>query len=318
MSDAIAVVAAAYGGPEVLELRPVDVPDPGPGEVLLDVRAAGVNPIDWKVFSGRMGDDPAALPLRPGVEAAGVVAAVGPGGAEGPRGPLAVGDEVFAFRAAGAWASRIVVPAASCVPKAPAVRWPVAGATMAAGATAVHLLEATRVGPGDVVLVHGASGGVGRLAVQLARRRGAARVIGTARPANHDAVRALGAEPVAYGDGLLERLRGLAPDGVDVALDCVGTDDALETSLALARDRDRLATIVAGPPAAAKGFTRLGGAPGADRGDEIRARARLELVDLLASGALTVATASYPLADAAAAVRDSQQNAANGKIVLVP
>jgi len=317
MPEAIAVLATAYGGPEVLAVEPVELPAPGPGEVLVDVRAAGLNPFDWKLFSGRMGADPAALPRRIGLEASGVIAEVGPDGAQGPRGPLAVGAEVIVYPASGTWATRFVARASSCLPKPSNVSWEAGAGTMATGVTAVHMVEAGAVGDGDVVLVHGGAGGVGRTVVQLARARGAARVIATARPANHDALRALGAEPIAYGDGLADRIRALAPDGVDVALDCVGTDEAIETSVQFARDRGRLVTIAAMPPADL-GFKVLGGFPGADPGTEIRDRARGELVDLLASGALTVATASYPLADAAAAVRDSQQNAANGKIVLVP
>lgn len=317
MSEAIAVLATAYGGPEVLALESVAVPAPGPGEVVVDVRAAALNPIDWKLFSGRMGADPAALPRRVGLEATGVIAEVGPGGADGPRGPLAAGDEVIVYPASGAWASRIVVPASSCFPKPPSVSWEAGAGAMATGVTAVHMLAAGDVGDGDVVLVHGGAGGVGRTVIQLARARGAARVIATARPANHDALRALGAEPIAYGDGLAERIRALAPDGVDVALDCVGTDEAIETSVQFARDRGRLVTIAAMPPADL-GFKVLGGFPGADPGTEVRDRARGEIVDLLADGTLTIATASYPLADAAAAVRDSRQNTAAGKIVLVP
>ncbi|MGZ6642287.1 MAG: quinone oxidoreductase family protein [Solirubrobacteraceae bacterium] len=295
------VVATAYGGPEVL--RVVDEPagEPGPGELLLDVRSAGVNPVDWKRYSGVMGADPAQLPMRLGFEAAGIVAAAGPD-ATGPAGPVAVGDEVIAFRIAGAYAERVVIPTAAAVPKPANMPWEAAGGLMLAGATAVHLLTATGVGAGDCVLVHGASGGVGLMAVQIARARDA-RVIGTASPARHDALRALGAEPVAYGDGLVERVRALAGDGVDAALDVAGTDEAIDASLAPVADRERIATVVAFERGPREGIRLLGGGPGADGGEEVRNAARLELVRLVADGALQVAATPYPLDEAAEAHR---------------
>jgi NADPH:quinone reductase-like Zn-dependent oxidoreductase len=316
MTASMVVVAGAYGGPEVLRLVEEPVAEPGPGEVLLEVRAAGVNPVDWKRYSGRMGADPAQLPMRLGVEAAGVVVATGPD-AVGPAGPLAVGDEVIAFRAAGAYAQRVVVPAASVVPRPAALSWEQAGGLLAAGATAIHALAAVGVGAGDTLLVHAASGGVGRAVVQVARRRGA-RVIGTARPARHEELRELGAEPVAYGEGLADRLRALAPEGVDAAIDAVGTDEAIDTSVELVRDRERIATIAGFGRGAQAGVKLLGGAPGADRGDAIRAAARLELVELAGRGALRLPTTAYPLSEAAAAHRAGIEGRAGGKIVLVP
>jgi NADPH:quinone reductase len=115
--DALVVVASAYGGPQVLRLIREPVAEPGPGEVLLEVRAAGVNPADWKAYSGQMGNDPKPLPMRLGREASGVVAAVGPRGADGPAGEVSVGDEVIAFRIAGAYADRLIVGAEAVVPK---------------------------------------------------------------------------------------------------------------------------------------------------------------------------------------------------------
>jgi len=151
------VVAPAFGGPEVLTL--VEQPDgePGPGEVLLEVRAAGVNPADWKGYGGAWGTDPSRLPMRLGFEAAGVVSAVGEG-AEGPAGPLAAGDEVIGFRLTGAYADRLVVPASALVPKPAGLAWEAAAGLMLTGATAVHALTAADVGAGDTVLVHGAAG----------------------------------------------------------------------------------------------------------------------------------------------------------------
>lgn len=310
------VVATAYGGPEVLTVEEQPVAAPGPGEVVLEVRAAGVNPIDWKLYSGAMGADPAALPRRVGFEAAGVVVAVGPG-AEGPAGPVTAGDEVVAFRVTGAYAEQLVVPAGAVVPKPAELSFAQAGGLMLAGATAVHLLEATRVAAGDVVLVHAAAGGVGRLLVQLARLRGA-RVIGTARGRNHDPLRALGVEPVAYGDGLEARVRELAPDGVDVALDCVGTDEALDVSLALVADRDRIATIANAARGTREHVKVLGGGPGGDPGTEVRDAARPTLTALAARGELDVLVTPFPLADVADVHREARRGHAQGKLVLVP
>jgi NADPH:quinone reductase-like Zn-dependent oxidoreductase len=311
------VVATAYGGPEVLAL--VEEPDraPGPGEAVLEVRAAGVNPADWKSYGGAWGTDASRLPLRLGFEAAGVVTEVGEG-AEGPAGPIAVGDEVIGFRLAGAYADRLVVPATTLVPKPAGMAWEEAAGLMLTGATAVHAVTATGMGDGDTVLVHGAAGGVGLMLVQLARARGA-RVVGTARGDGADLVRRLGGEAVPYGAGLADRVRVAAPGGVTAAVDAVGTDEAIDTSLALVGDRRRIATIAAFGRGSQEGIQVLGGGPGADPGTAIRDAARLELVRLVGEGRLTVVVAgSYPLADAAEAHRAGMTGHRPGKLVLVP
>jgi NADPH2:quinone reductase len=312
---ALTVLAPAFGGPDVLTLTDVPVDAPGPGEVVLDVRAAGVNPIDWKLYSGAMGKNEATLPRRVGFEAAGVVSAVGPD-ATGPAGPIAVGDEVIAWQITGAYAAQRVVPASAVVPKPAAMSFEAAGGLMLTGGTAAHLLAATSVQAGDVVLVHGASGGVGQMVLQLLRAKGA-RAIGTAGPKRHARVKELGGEPVAYGDGLLERVRELAPDGVDAALDCVGTDEAVDVSLALVADRDRIATIAAFGRAGEAGIKLLGGG-GGDPGTEVRNAARLELTALVEAGKLEVEVEAAPLADVAAVHRRAMAGAGVGKIVLVP
>src|SRR5258706_856691 len=196
-----AVVATAFGGPEVLAIIDVDDEAPGPGQIAVDVRAAGVNPADAKMYSGMFGTS-MPLPIRLGMEASGVVTAVGDG-AVGPRGPLAVGDEVIMYRIGGAYSDRVVVAAASAVPKPTVMSFEEASGLFLAGATAIHALTATGADGGDTVVIHGASGGGGQMAVQLAVLRGA-RVIGTASAARHDVVVALGAEPVTYGDGLAD------------------------------------------------------------------------------------------------------------------
>ena len=311
------VVATAFGGPEVLSVVDQPAGEPGPGQALIQVRAAGVNPVDWKQYSGLMGADPARLPMRLGAEASGVVTAVGPD-AVGPAGPVRVGDEVIAFRAPGAYAAGLVVPADALVPKPATLDWAPASGLMLTGVTAWHALVATDVHQGDTVLMHGAAGGVGIMAVQLAVRQGAT-VIGTARPARHEFLRELGAIPVAYGDGLAGRVRAAAPGGVDVALDLIGTGEALDVSLDLVADRARIATIVVTPRAREAGIKLLGGAPGADPGTAVRLPARLDLARLAGDGALRVFVAhSYPLSQVADAHRYSMAGHATGKIVLIP
>jgi NADPH:quinone reductase len=311
------VVAADYGGPEVLKVADEPAGEPGPGEALISVRAAAVNPIDYKAYSGAFGTDRSRLPIRLGSEAAGVVIQAGPD-AIGPAGPVTAGQEVIAFRAPGAYAAELVVPAESLVPKPGALEWAEAAGLMLTGATAWHALAATDVSQGDTVLVHGASGGVGLMAVQLASARGAT-VVATASPARHEFLRGLGALPVAYGTGLEERVRAVAPDGVDAALDLIGTDEAMDVSLALVAARSRIATIAGFARGLAEGVKVLGGAPGADPGTEIRDAARLELARLAQDGTLRVfVDQTFPLADAAAAHREIRDGHVRGKLVLIP
>ena len=310
-----AVVATAYGGPEVLSVVDVEVPEPGPGEVLLDVRAASVNAIDWKLYSGAFGTDPARLPIRLGLEVAGVVLAVGPGVEDIP-----VGDHVIATGVVGGYAELVLVPVAHLAPKPAQVSWAEASGLLLAGSTAWHTLEASGVGDGDVVLVHGGSGSVGRFVVQLARLRGA-RVVATASEVTHAEVRALGAVPVAYGPGLIDRVHEAAgPLGpVTAAVDTVGTDEALDVSVELVADRSRIATIAGFGRAGELGIQALGNGPGADPGTALRAAAIPRLVELAADRQLQVTVArTYPLEDAAQAHRDSIAGHARGKLVLLP
>jgi NADPH:quinone reductase len=311
-----AVVANAFGGPEVLAIVNVEDESPGPGQIAVDVRAAGVNPADAKLYGGLFGTN-VPLPIRVGMEASGIVTAVGDD-AVGPRGAIAVGDEVIMYRISGGYADRVVVAATSAVPKPANMSFEEAAGLMLTGATAVHTLIATGVAAGDTVLIHGASGGVGQMAVQLAIARGA-RVIGTASAGRQDVVRGLSGEPVVYGDGLAGRIRSLAPDGIDAAIDTVGTDEAIDVSLQLVADRNRIATIAAFARGIEAGVKVLGGGPGADPGNEIRDAARLELVDLVAAGLLSVAvSATFPLAQVADSQRAIMTGHTTGKIVLVP
>jgi hypothetical protein len=180
-----------------------------------------------------------------------------------------------------------VVPASALVPKPDTLDWAQASGLMVAGVTAWHLLAVTGVSVGDTVLIHGAAGGVGVMAVQLAVDRGAT-VVATGLPARHDFLRQLGAIPVEYGSGLMDRVQAVAPDGVDAALDLAGTDEALDVSFVVVPDRTRIATIVSFERGLATGIRVLGGAPGADHGTEIRETARLELARLAQDGKLRV------------------------------
>lgn len=312
METAKVVVAGSYGGPESLEVVEEPIPQPGPGEVLLEVRAAGVNQADWKVYSGMWGTDEDNLPMLLGFEAAGVVVALG----EGVR-TVDVGDEVIAQPINGGYATHVVVPEGALTPKPETLDWPDAAALLLTGAAAWLTLEATGVVEGDTVLVHGAAGGVGLMAVQLARLRGA-RVIGTASLANHELLRELGAEPVLYGDGLLERVRALAANlgEVDAALDLVGSAEALEVSVAVA-PRERIATIANFTTAFDAGIKVLGA--GGDPGDDIREAARVPLAELAGSGELQVMVGqTLPLERAAEAHRLLKEGRVNGKLVLLP
>ena len=305
------VQAQAYGGPEVLQITRTDTPVPGPGEVLVEVRAAGVNQADAKVYGGVWGTDPAKLPIPLGFEVAGVVAAVGEGVTS-----RAVGDEVIAHPVRGGYATEVVAPEHVVIAKPAGLGWPEASGLLLTGTAAAHAVTAAGVTEGDTVLVHGAAGGVGLVAVQLAGLRGAT-VIGTAAPGQHDLLRELGAEPVTYGEGLLGRVRDVAPGGVDAALDLAGTDEALDVSLALVEDRSRIATIANFDRGPKEGIRVLGA--GGEEGKEIREAAAPELAELAASGKLRVfVEATFPLTEVVAAHGLLASRKATGKIVLLP
>ena len=287
-----------------------EVPDPkvGPGQVLIEVRAAGVNPVDWKVMAGgldAMMDT--VFPAVPGWDVAGVVRGAGPDTPE-----FAAGDEVMAYARkdvvqGGTFAQLVTVSARDVARKPAALDWAQAGGLPLAGLTALRSLDALRVGARDSLLVHAAAGGVGSLAVQIARARGA-RVIGTASERNHDFLQALGAEPVTYGEGLADRVRALAPDGVTTVLDCVGGQ--LETTLAVLAPGGRHVSIA--DPA----VTQHGGRWIWVRPD---GAGLAELAYLADRGLLTVEVAqTFPLSDVAAAFDVSRTGRVRGKLVIVP
>lgn len=306
-------IAERFGAPQdALTLVDHDVPVPGPGEVTIAVAAAGMNPADYKRFAA---GDPAVLPYAPGFEVAGTLTAIGPDTDIG-SGHAEVGDEVLAFRISGGYASAVTVPAKDVFAKPAALSFPEAANLLLAGATAAEMLEVTKAGKDDTVLLHGASGAVGVAVLQLARRRGA-RVIGTTSDARRAVVERFAGEPVAYGEGLEQRVRELAPDGIDVALDAVGTDEASDVSLALVADRGRILTVANMARAQEAGFHAIGGMNPASAA--YRDAIRPELVALAASGDLVVPVAqTFPLDEAPAALELLRGGHPGGKLALIP
>lgn len=292
-----------FGGPAVLEVVQEPDPEPGPGEVRVRVHAAALNPVDWKIFTGTAAATSRGLepPLGVGNDIAGVVDAVGAGVTR-----LAVGDRVFGSARAKAMQDRTVVDLATEA----LVRTPDglddvrASCLVVAGRTAWAGIDHLALGAGDTVLVNGAAGGVGVLAVQLARLRGA-RVIGTASDRNHDRLVALGVEPLPYGDGLVERLRALG--GIDAVFETHGTA-GIDAGLALGVPEERMVGI------AVKGHAGVSGVP-TDLGQTGAALA--ELAALAADGTLDVPVAGVvPLEDAHDAYRVLMGGHVHGKLVV--
>jgi NADPH:quinone reductase-like Zn-dependent oxidoreductase len=300
-----------FGGPEVLSLR--ELPDPllAPDGVLVQVRAAGVNPVDWKIRQGYLrGAFPHHLPVIPGWDVAGVVSQVGPAVTE-----FAPGDEVIGYVREdhvqrGTYAEVVSAGQRMFAAKPRSVNFATAAALPLAGLTALQSLHAVGVGPGDRVLINAASGGVGHLAVQIALALGAEQVIGTASGANHDYLRSLGATPVSYGDGLPDRVSELASgDGkVDAALDFAG-GSALRDTASLVREARRHVSIVDAATVRDQGGRYVFVHPDAQ---ELEYLSRL--VD---DGTLGVEVAErFPLADAASAHEQSESGHVRGKVVL--
>ncbi|MGW0562746.1 NADP-dependent oxidoreductase [Streptomyces sp. NPDC003016] len=305
-SDMRAMTYSAFGGPEVLAETRQPRPKVGPGEILVRVRCAAVNPVDWKIMAGGLKDlMDTVFPVIPGWDVAGVVEQVG---IDVPE--FAAGDEVFAYARkdyvhGGTFAEFVTVPVRALARRPASLTWDQAAGLPLAGLTAYQVLTRLGTGPGDTVLIHGAAGGVGSLGVQIARALGA-RVIGTASPANHDRLRELGAEPAAYGEGVVERVRALAPDGVDVVADFVG--GVLDTTLAVLREGGRHASIADNSVIDAGGQWMWVRPNGADLA---------ELGSLADAGKLTVPVArTFPLEELADAFALSQSGHVHGKVVV--
>ena len=299
-----AAAFATFGGPEVMELMDLPEPQAGPGQVRVRVKAAGVQHFDCAVRSGLYpGNVEVRLPQIPGNEFAGVIDQVGDG-VTGFR----VGDEVLGFNILNSYAEYVTVSADQIVRKPETMPWEVAGGLSGNGQGAHMGLKAIGVNEGDTILIHGAAGMLGSIAVQLAKAWGAGTIIGTASEYNHDYLRSLGAIPVTYGEGLAHRVRAIAPDGVDAAFDTAGAEAVL-ASLELVRDPGRICTFAAHELIGKHGLAVV-------RAE--RSAARLaELVELYDLGKLRILIRqTFPLERADEAHRLIETRRGRGKIVL--
>ena len=300
-----AAAFASFGGPEVMKVMEFPEPQAGPGQVRVRVKAAGVQHFDCAVRSGL---SPASVTVRfpqiPGNEFAGIVDQVG----EGVTG-FGTGDEVLGFGILNCYAEYVVVSADQITRKPKTMSWEEAGGLSGNGQGAYAALKTIGVNKGDTILIHGAAGMLGSFAVQLAKEWGAGTVIGTAREYNHDYLRSLGAIPVTYGEGLVERVRAIAPNGVDAAFDAAGGAEAVLASVELVRDRGRICTFVAPELIAEFGLANV-------RTERTAARLA-ELAELHAQGKLRMLIRqTFPLERADEAHRLIETRHGRGKIVL--
>jgi NADPH:quinone reductase-like Zn-dependent oxidoreductase len=306
-------LATDFGGPEVLKQAPIELGPPKEGEVTIEVRAAGMNPADYKHFAP--GQDPSVLPLTVGYEVSGVIAAIGPDTEIAGGGGGAEGDEVVAFQIIGGYASHVTIKASDVFPKPAGLSFPEAANLLLVSTTAAEMLHVTGVQNGDVILLHGAAGAVGGSALQQARLLGAT-VIGTASKANFDEIERFGGVPVEYGPGLEERVRLATSESVTVALDTVGTDEAIDASLASVADRARIVTIASPGRAKSDGLQWIGGSN--PKSGPFRASQRARLLQMAADGHLTIPIgAVYPMDDAPSAVAALMGKHPFGKLALV-
>jgi NADPH:quinone reductase-like Zn-dependent oxidoreductase len=298
-----------YGGVDVLRVTEVDRPVPGPGQVLVRVKAAGINPGEGKIRQGLLAQRwPTTFPSGEGSDLAGVVEELG----EGVTG-LAMGEEVIGFTDNRAsHAELVVVEAGNLIPKPAGVSWEAAGSLYVAGATAWAMVHAVKAGPGDTVVVTGAAGGVGSIAVQLAKIAGATAVIGLASEANHAWLADHGVIPVSYGDGVADRIRAASGGEVDAFLDTQGSG-YVELALELGVKPERIDTIADFAAKDKYGVKIDGNAVGGN------ARVLAELAGLIDQGRLEIPIAStYPLAKVQDAYRELERGHTHGKIVLKP
>jgi NADPH:quinone reductase-like Zn-dependent oxidoreductase len=299
-----AVRFGEYGGPEVLRVDDVDEPHAASGQVRVAVQAAGVNPVDWKIRDGAMAAVMSVeFPRTTGSDVAGVVDEVGEGVAD-----VSDGDEIFGSAVGGASADYAVLDHWAAKPAG--LSWAEAAGLPVAVETALRVLKLLGLESGQTLIVNGAAGGVGIAAIQFARERGA-RVIGTASESNHDFLRELGAEPTTYGDGLVERVRELAPDGVDRAFDAAG-HGALPALIELTGSPDHVVTIA--------DFTAPEHGVRVTTGGDGRSWEALgQAAALHDVGRFTMpVAATFPFSQAAEAHRRSADGHVRGKLVLIP
>ncbi|GAA3303344.1 NADP-dependent oxidoreductase [Dactylosporangium vinaceum] len=308
MTDARAVRFDTFGGPEVLYVTSIPMPSPGPGEVVVAVRAAGINPGESGIRTGSLEFRyTTSFPCGEGSDLAGVVTAVGPGVTA-----FAVGDEVLGFSwTRSSHATHTAVPVTQLIPKPPALSWEVAGALYVVACTAFAAVRAIAAEPGETVAVSAAAGGVGTLTVQLLRHRGV-RVLGIASPSNRDWLEAHGAVQVSYGPDLAARLRAAAPDGIDAFIDLFGPQ-YVDLALELGIPKDRINTIIAFQAAERLGVM----AEGSEQASTVDVLTYM--AGLVADGTLEIPiAATYPLDDVAKAFAELDHRHTRGKIVLVP
>jgi NADPH2:quinone reductase len=297
-----------YGDRDVLYIADVKVPTPSAGEVVVEVRAAGINPGEASIRSGGLDAIfPATFPSGEGSDLAGVVSAVG----DGVTG-FAVGDEVLGW----SWnrsshAEYVAVPVTQLIRKPPELSWEVAGSLYVVGCTAYAAVRAVDVRPGDTVAVSAAAGGVGSVVVQLLRTKDAT-VLGIASSANHDWLSAHGVIPVSYGDGMAERLRALSPDGIDAFIDLFGPR-YLQLAVDLGVAPDRIETIISRDKARELGTKNEGS------GDASTTDVLSEMAGLVARGQIEIPiAATYPLEKVGDAFAQLEERHTHGKIVLIP
>jgi NADPH:quinone reductase-like Zn-dependent oxidoreductase len=297
-----------YGEIEVLQVVEIERPTPGPGKVLVRVKAAGINPGEASIRKGLFAERwPATFPSGQGSDLAGIVEEVGPGVTN-----VGVGDEVIGFTENRAsQAEFVLVDSGNLVPRPGNVSWEQAGALFVVGTTAFAAVRSVALSPGDTVVVSGAVGGVGSVAVQLARNAGA-KVIGLASERNHKWLSDHGIIPVSYGDGVEDRIRAASGGKVDAFIDTFG-GGYVELALKLGVAPDRIDTIIDFAAAAKYGVKT--------EGNQVAATAEVlgQLAGLLAAGRLEIPIAKvYPLAEVRDAYRELEQRHTRGKIVLEP
>jgi NADPH:quinone reductase-like Zn-dependent oxidoreductase len=297
-----------YGDIDVLQVVEVDRPIPGPGQVLVRVKAAGINPGEASIRKGLFAERwPSTFPSGQGSDLAGVVEEIGPDVTN-----VAPGDEVIGFTENRAsQAELVLVDANHLVPRPPNVSWEQAGALFVVGTTAYAAVRSVSLSAGDTVVVSGAAGGVGSVAVQLARNAGA-KVIGLASASNHKWLTDHGVIPVAYGDGVEDRIRAASGGKVDAFIDTFG-GGYVELALKLGVPKNRIDTIIDFAAAAKYGVKTEGNAQAAT--PDVLA----QLAGQLAAGRLEIPIAKvYPLGEVREAYRDLEQRHTRGKIVLAP
>ena len=297
-----------YGDRDVLYVADVEVPAPSAGEVVVKVRAAGINPGEAAIRMGALADRfPATFPSGEGSDLAGVVSAIGDGVTE-----FAVGDEVLGWSwRRSSHAEYAAVPVNQLITKPAGMGWEVAGSLYVVGCTAYAAVRAVGAGTGDTVAVSAAAGGVGAVVVQLLRTKGAT-VLGIASPSNHAWLAVHGVTPVAYGDGLAERLKAAAPNGIDAFIDLFGPD-YVQLAVDLGVSRERINTIIAFGKAKELG-TKAEGSGTASTTDVLA-----DVAELVASGQIEIPiAATYPLEKVRDAFAELEKRHTRGKIVLTP